>query len=139
MIDPAEHCFFHEYPRGGENKMPAHRLDMRLFKEVLRLELTARLSHRQLAVALRIGVGSVSNYLAAFEHTQFCVRYRRWVKRLKLSMRQTHQPGEKMFVDYRHLNASLFSGVSPSFISSIEPCKQNERLVTSGQTDGITA
>ena len=149
--------------------MPAHRLDMRLFKEVLRLKLTARLSHRQIASALRIGVGTVSNYLAAFErsglpfplpdgmdeaelsrllfpptavssapefavpdfsdiheqlrlkgvtrqllweeychehgsrsysYTQFCVRYRKWVGRRKLSMRQTHRPGEKMFVDY---------------------------------------
>ncbi|MGB4988880.1 MAG: IS21 family transposase [Pyrinomonadaceae bacterium] len=149
--------------------MPAHRLDMRLFKEVLRLKLTARLSHRQIASALRIGVGTVSNYLAAFErsglpyplpdgmdeadlrrllfppttassasefavpdfsdiheqlrlkgvtrqllweeychehgsrsysYTQFCVRYRKWVGRRKLSMRQTHRPGEKVFVDY---------------------------------------
>lgn len=149
--------------------MPAHRLDMRLVKEVLRLKFTAHLSHRQIAAALRIGIGTVSNYLAAFErsglsyplpagmdeaeferrlfppavssapsafqlpdfadvheqlrikgvtrqllweeycfsagaksysYTQFCVLYNRWRTRLRLSMRQTHRAGEKMFVDY---------------------------------------
>lgn len=150
--------------------MPAHRLDMRLIKEVLRLKFTAHLSHRQIAAALRIGVGSVSNYLAAFDrsglsyplpadldqtelerllfpptvsdsppsrvtpdfadihsqlrlkgvtrqllweeychehgpqkaysYTQFCVLYQRWLSGRRLSMRQTHCPGEKMFVDY---------------------------------------
>ena len=149
--------------------MSAHRIDMRLVKEVLRLKFVAHLSHRQIAAALRIGIGTVSNYLAAFErsslsyplsaeldeaeigrrlfppivssvepqfiapdfaeiqaqlrlkgvtrqllweeygeqcgsqaysYTQFCVLYRRWLKHQRLSMRQTHRPGEKMFVDY---------------------------------------
>lgn len=150
--------------------MPAHRLDMRLIKEVLRLKFTAHLSHRRIAAALRISVGSVSNYLAAFDrsglsyplpadldetelerrlfppvvsdspprlvepdfadiheqlrhkgvtrqllweeychqhsppkaysYTQFCILYRRWLSGRRLSMRQTHCPGEKMFVDY---------------------------------------
>ena len=150
--------------------MPAHRLVMRLVKEVLRLKFTAHLSHRQIAAALRIGIGTVSNYLAAFErsglsyplplemdeaelgeklfptaaapkesssfvlpdfaavheqlrirgitrqllweeycfsareraygYTQFCVLYNRWRKRLRVSMRQIHRPGEKLFVDY---------------------------------------
>lgn len=151
--------------------MSAQRLDMRLVKEVLRLKLAARLSHREVAAALRIGTGSVSNYLSAFErsgltyplpadltdealerllfppsdedapakslfalpefadihrqlrrkdvtrqllweeychqhgersysYTQFCVLYRNWLKHQRLSMRQTHRPGEKMFVDY---------------------------------------
>jgi transposase len=142
---------------------------MRIVKEVLRLKFKAHLSHRQIAAALRIGTGSVSNYLAAFErsgltyplpsdldeaqferllfppadavapaqfvppdfaqvhaelrlkgvtrqllweeyaerfgsqsysYTQFCVLYRRWLKKQKLSMRQVHRAGEKMFVDY---------------------------------------
>ncbi len=41
--------------------MPAHRPDMRLVKEVLRLKFAASLSHRQIAAALRIGIGSVSH------------------------------------------------------------------------------
>jgi transposase len=149
--------------------MSANRLAMRLVKEVLRLKFAAHLSHRQIAAALRIGVGSVSNYLSAFErsglsyplpaeldeaelerrlfpptvaltppsfilpdfariqtelrlkgvtrqllweeycqqypsqaysYTQFCVRYRDWLQHQRLSMRQVHRPGEKMFVDY---------------------------------------
>lgn len=149
--------------------MPAHRVHMRLVKEVLRLKFAAHLSHRQIAAALRIGIGTVSNYLAAFEraglpyplpdgldevelsrllfppttnfeppkfvlpdfadihkqlrlkgvtrqllweeyceqygsaaysYTQFCVRYNQWQQTLRLSMRQTHRAGEKMFVDY---------------------------------------
>lgn len=153
--------------------MPVPRINMRLVREVLRLKFAARLSHRQIAEALQIGIGSVSNYLAAFEraglryplssdlddaalerllfpptppkpkqkpsrfvspdflyihdqlrlkgvtrqllweeycqqagakqvysYTQFCVLYKEFKDRLRLSMRQTHTPGEKMFVDY---------------------------------------
>jgi transposase len=36
----------------------------------------------------------------AYSYTQFCVRYKQWLQHLRLSMRQTHRPGEKMFVDY---------------------------------------
>jgi transposase len=36
----------------------------------------------------------------AYRYSQFCERYRRWRKRLKRSMRQTHRAGEKLFVDY---------------------------------------
>ena len=35
-----------------------------------------------------------------YGYTQFCVLYRDWRSRLKLSMRQTHRAGEKLFVDY---------------------------------------
>ena len=159
--------------------MPAHRLDMRLVKEVLRLKFAAHLSHRQIAAALRIGIGSVSNYLGAFErsglsyplpadlnedeierrlfpqtaslippqfitpdfstihaalrlkgvtrqllweeyceqygsqaysYTQFCVHYRRWAKNQRLSMRQVHRPGEKMFVDYCGKTIPIING-----------------------------
>jgi len=150
--------------------MPNPRLAMTLIREVLRLKYESNLSHRQIARALRISVGSVANYLAAFErfgaeyplrseitdeilsgmlsastakpskeprfiapdyadiheqlkikgvtrqllweeyaaahpkhhyrYTQFCFYYRRWRERLKVSLRQTHRTGEKMFVDY---------------------------------------
>jgi transposase len=33
-------------------------------------------------------------------YSQFCERYRRWVKSHRLSMRQVHRAGEKLFVDY---------------------------------------
>jgi transposase len=36
----------------------------------------------------------------AYQYAQFCVHYRQFRSRLKLSMRQTHKVGEKLFVDY---------------------------------------
>ena len=35
-----------------------------------------------------------------YRYAQFCVYYRQYSSRLKLSMRQTHKAGEKLFVDY---------------------------------------
>ena len=35
-----------------------------------------------------------------YKYTQFCDRYRRWLKKRRLSMRQVHRAGEKLFVDY---------------------------------------
>ncbi len=35
-----------------------------------------------------------------YRYTQFCEHYRRWCKRQRLSMRQVHRAGEKLFVDY---------------------------------------
>ena len=37
---------------------------------------------------------------AGYRYSGFCAHYRQWVGRLPLSMRQTHAPGEKLFVDY---------------------------------------
>ena len=36
----------------------------------------------------------------AYSYSRFCQRYRTWVGKLKLSMRQIHKAGEKLFVDY---------------------------------------
>lgn len=50
-------------------------------------------------------------YLAAhpdgLRYTAFCDAYRRWLKRRKLSMRQVHVAGEKMFVDYSGQTAQV--------------------------------
>jgi transposase len=35
-----------------------------------------------------------------FGYTAFCERYREWLKNHRLTMRQTHRAGEKVFVDY---------------------------------------
>ena len=35
-----------------------------------------------------------------YQYSRFCDHYRNWVGRLSLSLRQTHTPGEKLFVDY---------------------------------------
>ena len=36
----------------------------------------------------------------AYRYSQYCVHYRRWTKKQKRSMRQTHRAGEKLFIDY---------------------------------------
>ena len=45
-----------------------------------------------------------------YRYTQFCERYRRWLQRRGLTMRQVHQGGEKLFVDY--------AGKKPSIIDA---------------------
>lgn len=35
-----------------------------------------------------------------FQYSSFCDHYRAWAGRLSLSLRQTHTPGEKLFIDY---------------------------------------
>lgn len=35
-----------------------------------------------------------------YQYSSFCDHYRLWVGRLSVSLRQTHAPGEKLFVDY---------------------------------------
>lgn len=35
-----------------------------------------------------------------YRYTQFCEVYRRWLSRQRLSMRQVHRAGEKLFLDY---------------------------------------
>lgn len=37
---------------------------------------------------------------AGYQYTQFCEHYRKFVRKLDLSLRQTHKAGEKLFVDY---------------------------------------
>ena len=43
-----------------------------------------------------------------YRYTQFCEYYRRWCATRRLSMRQVHRAGDKLFVDY--------SGVRPSLV-----------------------
>jgi len=35
-----------------------------------------------------------------YKYSQYCHLYKKWKKKLRVSMRQTHRAGEKMFVDY---------------------------------------
>jgi transposase len=42
----------------------------------------------------------LQQYPTGYGYTQFCDRYRRWLARRGLSMRQVHRAGEKLFVDY---------------------------------------
>lgn len=36
----------------------------------------------------------------AYKYSAFCEKYKAWARRLKRSMRQTHEAGDKLFVDY---------------------------------------
>jgi transposase len=49
-----------------------------------------------------------AQHAQGYAYSQFCERYRGWVRRLKPSMRQVHRAGEKLFVD--------FSGTRPHLI-----------------------
>jgi transposase len=47
---------------------------------------------------------------APYQYSQFCELYATWRNQRRLSMRQTHRPGEKLFIDY--------SGKKPCFIDA---------------------
>ena len=42
----------------------------------------------------------LQQFPGGYQYTQFCEYYRRWLHRRRLSMRQIHRAGEKLFVDY---------------------------------------
>ncbi len=42
----------------------------------------------------------LSEHPQGYRYSQFCELYRQWARKLKLSMRQIHRAGEKLFVDY---------------------------------------
>lgn len=47
-----------------------------------------------------------------FQYSAFCDHYRRWRQRLSLSMRQTHTPGEKLFIDYADQTVAVTDGAT---------------------------
>jgi transposase len=42
-----------------------------------------------------------------YQNSQFCNRYRQWVKKLDVTLRQEHRAGEKLFIDYAGQTASI--------------------------------
>ena len=42
----------------------------------------------------------LAQHPTGYQYTQFCEYYRQWCQARRLSMRQVHQAGEKLFVDY---------------------------------------
>ena len=87
-----------------------HELDQRLFPPVVAVPVADRQvpdwSHIHTELK-RKGVSLMllwEEYQAdnpqAYRYSRFCDLYRVWAGKLKLSMRQTHQAGEKLFVDY---------------------------------------
>jgi transposase len=47
-----------------------------------------------------------------YGYTQFCEHYRRWCRKHRVSMRQVHRAGEKMFVDYAGKRPSIVDPVT---------------------------
>ena len=47
-----------------------------------------------------------------YRYTQFCEHYRQWLNRQRVSMRQRHRGGERAYVDYSGVKASLVDRTS---------------------------
>ena len=45
-----------------------------------------------------------------FQYSAFCEHYRRWRQQLTTSMRQTHTPGERLFIDYAGRTVNVSDG-----------------------------
>ena len=45
-----------------------------------------------------------------FQYSAFCEHYRRWRQQLTTSMRQTHTPGERLFIDYAGQTVGVTDG-----------------------------
>ncbi len=57
---------------------------------------------------------------AVHSYSQFCENYRRFVKKLKRSMRQIHRAGEKLFIDYAGPTIALMDGTHAHiFVSAL--------------------
>ncbi len=51
-----------------------------------------------------------------YRYTQFCDRYRQWRGKLRVSMRQVHRAGEKVFIDYSGKKPHIVERVSGELI-----------------------
>jgi transposase len=47
-----------------------------------------------------------------YQYSAFCEHYRRWLQQLTLSMRQTHTPGERLFIDYAGQTVGVTDGAT---------------------------
>jgi len=57
------------------------------------------------------------------QYSQFCERYRQYVKTLKRSMRQVHRAGEKPFVDFADPTLTLADGSRAHlFVAAMGAC-----------------
>jgi len=53
-----------------------------------------------------------------FSYSWFCERYKEWAGRLKLSLRQVHVAGEKLFVDYSGHTMEVIDGLTGEVITA---------------------
>lgn len=52
-----------------------------------------------------------------YRYTQFCIAYRDWLAKRRLSMKQVHRGGEKMFIDYSGKRPQIVSPLTGEFTS----------------------
>ena len=70
----------------------------------------------------------------SYQYSQYCEHYRRWAKRLKRSMRQTHRAGEKLFVDFAGPTLALSDGSRAHiFVAALGASSYTYALATPGQ------
>ena len=55
----------------------------------------------------------------AYKYSAFCEKYQAWARRLKRSMRQTHEAGDKLFVDYAGQTVPIVDASTDFFSSAI--------------------
>jgi transposase len=53
-----------------------------------------------------------------YRYSWFCERYRQWAGKLSVTMRQTHTPGEKLFVDYVGQTLSIIDGATGEILQA---------------------
>ena len=53
-----------------------------------------------------------------FSYSWFCERYKEWAGRLKLTLRQVHVAGEKLFVDYSGLTMEVINGLTGEVLTA---------------------
>ncbi len=59
----------------------------------------------------------LAQHPAGYRYTQFCERYRRWLARRGLTMRQVHRAGEKCFVDYAGHKPTLLDAATGELLA----------------------
>ena len=76
----------------------------------------------------------------AYQYTAFCVHYRAWAATLKVSMRQVHRAGEKLFADYAGPTVPVIDAstgeITPVsiFVASLGASSYTFAFATPGQT-----
>ena len=53
-----------------------------------------------------------------YRYSWFCEHYRQWAGKLSVTMRQTHTPGEKLFVDYVGQTLSIINGATGEILQA---------------------
>jgi transposase len=76
----------------------------------------------------------------AYQYTAFCIHYRAWAATLKISMRQVHRAGEKLFADYAGPTVPIIDAstgeITPAsiFVACLGASNYTFACVTPGQT-----